>query len=57
VWSLLLDILVCSLAVPSVEEFPKFPDNAGLSIGVSGGHWKEDMQCAEAGLAALGIGS
>ena len=24
-------------------------------IGVSGGHWKEDMQCAEAGLAALGL--
>ncbi len=23
-------------------------------IGVSGGHWKEDMQCAEAGLQALG---
>jgi uncharacterized protein GlcG (DUF336 family) len=22
-------------------------------IGVSGGHWKEDMQCAEAGLSAL----
>jgi uncharacterized protein GlcG (DUF336 family) len=22
-------------------------------IGVSGGHWKEDMQCAEAALAAL----